>query len=320
MTAPPRLTVFGSVNMDLVAYVAVAPRRGETVPGREFRTVPGGKGANQAVAAARAGGRVAMLGAVGSDAFGDRLRATLAAAGVDTSGLRTVDGPSGTAHIVVDDEGGNSIVVVPGANGSVTGVTEEDAARIAASDALLLQLELPMAAVTEAARVARRHKVRTLLTPAPAQPLPPELLAATDVLVPNEHEAAALTGVADPLEAAERLLEQVPEVVVTRGEAGSVYASRDGRRLTVPAVPVRPVDTTAAGDTYLGALAVALGEGRAVADAMAWASAAAALSVQLPGASASMPTREQIDALANEAGAAAAAPSAPSPPPVTSRP
>lgn len=301
MTAPPRLAVFGSVNMDLVAYVAVAPRRGETVAGREFRTVPGGKGANQAVAAARAGGRVAMLGAVGSDAFGDRLRATLTESGVDTAGLRTVDDASGTAHIVVDDEGGNSIVVVPGANGGVTGVTEGDAARIAASDTLLLQLELPLAAVVDAARCARRHGVRTLLTPAPAQPLPADLLAATDVLVPNEHEAAALTGSTDPLTAAERLLAQVPEVVITRGEAGSLYAARGGVRATVPALPVRAVDTTAAGDTFVGALAVALGEGRAMPEAMAWASAAAALSVQRPGASASMPDRGEIDALAGRA-------------------
>ncbi|MFJ6936145.1 ribokinase [Streptomyces sp. NPDC101132] len=286
--------------MDLVAYVAKAPRLGETVTGREFRTVPGGKGANQAVAAARAGGAVTMVGAVGADGFGVRLRATLAEAGIDTAGLRTVEGASGTAHITVDDEGGNAIVVVPGANGTVTGLEPGDEARIAGAGALLLQLELPLSGVVAGARAARAHGVRTVLTPAPAQPLPPELLAATDLLVPNEHEAAALTGLTDPRQAAEALLHDVPEVVVTLGAAGCLYAARGAEPYTVPAPRVRAVDTTAAGDTFVGALAVALGEGRPVREALGWASAAAALSVQRPGASASMPHRPEITALAEE--------------------
>ncbi|OEJ96672.1 ribokinase [Streptomyces thermolilacinus] len=293
---PPRITVLGSTNMDLVAYVPRAPRLGETVTGHDFRTVPGGKGANQAVAAARAGAHVSMIGAVGSDDFGPRLRAALADSGVDTSLVRTADGPSGTAHIVVDDDGANAIVVVPGANASVTGVTPEDEARIAASDALLLQLELPLDAVLAGAEAARRHGVRTVLTPSPAQPLPHELLALIDVLVPNEHEASGLAGVADPRAAAEELLRDVPEVVVTLGAAGSLYVARGARPVTVPARRVRAVDTTAAGDTFTGALAVALGEGRAVPDALAWASAAAALSVGRAGASSSMPYRAEIDA------------------------
>ncbi|CAL9388960.1 ribokinase [Streptomyces sp. enrichment culture] len=293
---PPRITVLGSTNMDLVAYVPRAPRLGETVTGRDFRTVPGGKGANQAVAAARAGARVSMIGAVGSDDFGPRLRAALADSGVDTSLLRTADGPSGTAHIVVDDDGANAIVVVPGANASVTGVTPQDEARIAASDALLLQLELPLDAVLAGAEAARRHGVRTVLTPSPARPLPHELLALIDVLVPNEHEASGLAGVADPRAAAEELLRDVPEVVVTLGAAGSLYVARDARPVTVPARRVRAVDTTAAGDTFTGALAVALAEGRPVPDALAWASAAAALSVGRAGASSSMPYRAEIDA------------------------
>ncbi|WP_328539319.1 ribokinase [Streptomyces sp. NBC_00344] len=291
------LTVLGSTNMDLVAYVATAPRRGETVTGREFRTVPGGKGANQAVAAARAGGRVTMIGAVGDDGFGDRLRTALAESGVEISGLRTVQGPSGTAHIVVDDEGGNAIVVVPGANGTVTALADGDEARIGASGALLLQLELPMSGVLAGARSARANGVRTVLTPAPAQQLPDELLSLTDLLVPNEHEAAALTGCGDPHRAATALLDLVPEVVVTLGAAGSLHAARGTGPVTVPALPVRAVDTTAAGDTFVGALAVAVGEGRPVLEAMAWASAASALSVQRPGAGASMPHRTEIDAL-----------------------
>ncbi|MGA5101742.1 ribokinase [Streptomyces lavendulocolor] len=289
------IVVLGSTNMDLVAYVSRAPKLGETVTGREFRTVPGGKGANQAVAAARAGAEVSMIGAVGSDEFGTRLRAGLTGAGVDTDLLRTVDGPSGTAHIVVDDEGSNAIVVVPGANGTVTSLAPGDETLIATGTALLLQLELPLSAVVAGAEAARRHGVRTILTPAPAQPLPPGLLAATDLLVPNEHEAATLTGQADPHAAAEALLRHVPEVVITLGAAGSLYAARGADPVTVPAPRVRAVDTTAAGDTFVGALAVALGEGTPVPDALAWASSAAALSVQRPGASSSMPYRTEID-------------------------
>ncbi|WP_329115900.1 ribokinase [Streptomyces sp. NBC_01465] len=293
----PALTVLGSTNMDLVAYVAAAPRRGETVAGREFRTVPGGKGANQAVAAARAGGAVTMIGAVGEDDFGLRLRFALRESGVQTSGLRTVAGPSGTAHIVVDDDGGNAIVVVPGANAALTALTAEDEARIAASGALLLQLEVPMEGVIAGARAARAHGVTTVLTPAPARPLPPELLALTDLLVPNEHEAETLTGHSDPHRAAAALLDQVPAVVITLGASGSLYAARSTEPFVVPALRVAAVDTTAAGDTFVGALAVAAGEGRPMHEAMAWASAASALSVQRPGASASMPTRAEIDEL-----------------------
>ncbi|MFJ6481288.1 MULTISPECIES: ribokinase [unclassified Streptomyces] len=292
------IAVLGSTNMDLVAYVPKAPRLGETVTGRAFRTVPGGKGANQAVAAARSGGEVVMIGAVGADEFGVRLRSALTAARVDTAGLRTVEGASGTAHITVDDEGGNSIIVIAGANAAVTGLEPGDEARIAAAGSLLLQLELPLSAVLAGARAARAHGVRTVLTPAPAQPLPADLLAATDLLVPNEHEAAALTGLTDPLRAAEALLAEVPEVVITLGAAGALYAARGMEPLTVPAPRVRAMDTTAAGDTFVGALAVALGERRPMPEALRWASAAAALSVQRPGAQDSMPTRTETDAFA----------------------
>ncbi|KMS81949.1 ribokinase [Streptomyces leeuwenhoekii] len=290
------IVVLGSTNMDLVAYVEKAPQRGETVTGREFRTIPGGKGANQAIAAARAGGAVSMIGAVGNDAFGSRLRSCLETSGVDTGHLRTTEGPSGTAHIVVDDEGGNAIVVVPGANGTVDHLLPGDESLIASAGSLLLQLEIPLAAVVAGARAARAHGVRTILTPAPARPLPPDLLDATDLLLPNEHEAAALTGLTDPGQAAAALLERVPEVVVTLGAAGSLYAARGAEPLTVPAPRVTAVDSTGAGDTFAGALAVALGEGRPVRAALEWAAAAASLSVQRPGASASMPHRSEIEA------------------------
>ncbi|MFG2499473.1 ribokinase [Streptomyces sp. NPDC048441] len=296
------IAVLGSMNMDLVAYVAKAPQRGETVTGREFHTLPGGKGANQAVAAARAGAdAVSMIGAVGADAFGSQLRAALGHSGVDTDLLRTVETATGTAHIVVDDEGGNAIVVIPGANGTLTALTPGDEGLIASADLLLLQLEIPVEGVLAAAQAARRHGVRTVLTPAPAQPLPPELLAATDLLVPNEHEAAALTGLTDPHAAAEALLSQVPEVVVTLGSRGSLYAARGAEPVMVEAPHVTAVDTTGAGDTFVGTLAVALGEGGSVPEALAWASTAAALSVQRPGASASMPYRSEIDTQANGA-------------------
>ncbi|MGW3116299.1 ribokinase [Streptomyces sp. NPDC001107] len=265
------IVVLGSTNMDLVTYVEKAPQRGETVTGREFRTIPGGKGANQAIAAARAGATVSMIGAVGDDAFGTRLRSALEDSGVDTDLLRTVEGPSGTAHIVVDDKCGNSIVVIPGANGTVDHLVPGDDALIASADALLLQLD----------------------TPAPAQPLPSELLAATDLLVPNEHEATTLTGRTDPATA---LLDQVPEVVVTLGSTGCLYAARGADPLIVPAPQVTAVDSTGAGDTFVGTLAVALTEGRPMRSAPAWAGAAAALSVQRPGASASMPCRPEIEA------------------------
>ncbi|GAX50668.1 ribokinase [Streptomyces olivochromogenes] len=292
------IAVLGSTNMDLVAYVAKAPQRGETVTGREFRTIPGGKGANQAVAAAHAGSDVSMIGAVGADAFGSQLRTTLEHSGVDTDHLRTTEGPSGTAHIVVDDEGGNAIVVVPGANATVDHLAPGDEVLIAGADALLLQLEIPLAAVLAGAEAARRHSVRTILTPSPVQSLPPELLASIDLLVPNEHEAAALTGVTDPREAATALLDQVPEVVVTLGAAGSLYAARGAEPLTVPAPRVTAVDSTGAGDTFVGTLAVALAEGRPMRAALAWASTAASLSVQRVGASSSMPYRSEIDAQA----------------------
>src|SRR5690606_35094866 len=282
--------------MDLVAYVSQAPKLGETVTGRDFRTVPGGKGANQAIAAARAGAEVTFLGAVGEDAFGTEMRHTLANAGVDVSLLRRVPGASGIAHIVVDDQGGNSIIVVPGANGTVTGPTEAERAVIAASQALLVQLELPMEAVTAAARAARDAGVPVILTPAPAQPLPDDLLDAVTLLLPNEHEAAGITGAATPAAALDLLLGRVGEAVIPLGSEGALYGSRSGERLTVPAVPVKAVDTTAAGDTFAGALAVARAEGRPAADALRFAAAAAALSVQREGASTSMPVRAEIEA------------------------
>ncbi|MEV2274429.1 ribokinase [Nocardiopsis sp. NPDC049922] len=293
----PRIAVFGSVNMDLVAYVDQVPSSGETVAGTDFRQVPGGKGANQAVAAARAGADVAFLGAVGDDSFGGELRANLLDSGVDVSGLRTVPGASGVAHIVVDGSGGNRIIVVPGANGEVRGTVDGDAEIIDGSAALLLQLELPMEAVLAAARTGSALGVPVYLTPAPARELPDELLECVDVLVPNQHEAAAVTGCVEPREALAALLERVPQVLLTLGEDGCLFGRRGVEPVHVPAREVRAVDTTAAGDTYCGSFAVARAEGRSPEEAMRFAAAAAALSVQRPGASSSMPARAEVEAL-----------------------
>jgi ribokinase len=234
-----------------------------------------------------------FMGAVGDDEFGPRLRDTLAAAGADVSRLRTVPGASGIAHIVVDDDGGNSIIVVPGANAAVTAPRPADVAGCAA---LLLQLELPMPAVTAAARAAGTAGVPVVLTPAPVRDLPAELLAGVGLLVPNEHEAAKITGIADPGRALAALLERVPEAVITLGADGALYGARGAKPVRVAAPRVTAVDTTAAGDTFAGALAVARAEGRPPAEALRFATAAAALSVQRAGASTSMPARAEIDA------------------------
>lgn len=293
----PLITVLGSLNMDLVTLVERAPHMGETVMGRAFRTIPGGKGANQAIAAARAGANVAMIGAVGSDPFGDELLETLRADGVVTGSIRRSQGASGTAHIVVDGAGQNAIVVVPGANGTVTALSEPEKALIRRSRFLLMQLELPLSAVEEGAAVATAAGVTVVLTPAPAQPLPEALLRRVDWLVPNQHEAALLTGKADPAEAGAALAQLCRHVVITLGSEGCLFVADAGRTVhRAGAVKVTPVDTTAAGDTFTGALAVALSEGMAPEEALRFAARAAAISVTRLGASPSMPHRQEIDA------------------------
>ncbi|QKW05940.1 ribokinase [Streptomyces sp. NA04227] len=298
------VVVLGSINMDLITYVARAPRRGETVTGRAFHTLPGGKGANQAVAAARAGAtEVSLIGAVGTDTFGAGLLANLEHCGVDIDLVRTVEGASGTAHIVVDDRGGNAIVVIPGTNGTVDHLTPGDETLIATADTLLLQLEIPLDGVLAGAKAAHRHDVRTVLTPSPApDELPDELLAVTDLLVLNEHEAATLTRQGNPRTALGALLGKVPEVVLTLGAEGCLYASREHEPLHVPAPVVEAVDSTGAGDTFVGALAVALGEGRTMPQALSWAACAAALTVTKPGAIAAMPFRTEIESAGEQGG------------------
>ena len=291
----PRIVVAGSANMDLVGLAPRLPLPGETVLGDDFIMTPGGKGANQAIAAARAGAACTFLGAIGSDAFGVTIKARLNASGVDTENLRVSYGASGVAVIMVDRAGENSIIVSPGANSSFAGLSAAETAVIAGSDVLVCQQEIPVETVIAAARAARDGGTRVILNAAPARELPPELIEMVDLLVVNEGEAQAVTGAAEPDMTA--LLALVPRVVLTLGGAGSWYADREGRNERVPPCVVEVADTTAAGDAFTGALAVAWGEGRDVVEAVRWANAAGAASVRKVGASNALPTREEIDAL-----------------------
>ncbi|MFG3705228.1 ribokinase [Micromonospora sp. NPDC047670] len=290
-----RVVVVGSANMDLVGTAPALPRPGETLLGTGFVMVPGGKGANQAIAAARAGASCAFLGAIGSDAFGVTLRARIAAAGVDTDHLRTTYGTSGVALVMVNAEGENAILVTPGANASMTDLTEPELTAVREADVLLAQLEIPVGTVTRAAVAARAAGTRVVLNAAPAVPVPPELLAATDLLVVNETEAQALTG--RGRENPSALLGLAPRAVLTLGAQGAWYGDRDGTAVHVPAVKVDVVDSTAAGDAFTAALAVAWGEGRDVVDAVRWAAAAGAACARRLGASVALPSRAEIDEL-----------------------
>jgi ribokinase len=298
------VVVVGSLNMDLIIRAPRIPRPGETLLGGTFHTAPGGKGANQAVAAGRLGGRVSMVGRVGADDFGPALRAELAAAGVDHRHVsEDPDAATGVALIVVDDAGENSIVVASGANMRLTaedvqGCTEV----IAAADVLLLQLECPLRAIQKAIETARSHGVTVVLNPAPARKLPAEVLRGIDVLIPNESETALLTGRAPQSDAefkqaARQLLAQgVGIVVLTLGGRGAMLATPRDATL-VPAFPVSPVDTTAAGDAFVGGFAVALGEGKSLPEAVRWGNAAGALATTRLGAQPSLPGREEVEGL-----------------------
>ncbi|GAA4675759.1 ribokinase [Phytohabitans rumicis] len=288
---PPRVVVAGSANMDLVATAPELPRPGETVLGNDFAMVAGGKGANQAIAAARAGASCAFLGAIGSDSFGVTLKARLAASGVDSAHVRVVYGASGVALVVVNSHGENCIVVTPGANAAFTSLTEAELSAVRGADVLVSQLEVPVETVTEAALAARAAGVRVLLNAAPARALPTELLDAVDLLVVNEGEARAIAGDMSDI------LSVVPRAVVTLGDQGAWYGDRTGVSVRVPAFKVETVDSTAAGDAFTGALAVAWGEGRDMVEAVRWACAAGAVCARRLGASVSLPQRAEIDAM-----------------------
>jgi ribokinase len=290
------IVVLGSANLDLVVRQPRLPQPGETMFGSDFSTVPGGKGLNQAVAAARAGGDVGFLGAVGRDEFGDRLRGTLHDEGIDTGGLAEVDEPTGTAHIAVLDGGENAIVVVSGANAAITALDDEARRRIEDARYLVAQFERPVELIGEAFVLARGMGITTVLTPAPVQPVDHALLQLVDVLIPNAQEACELAGVTDETEAALALSRMAGLVVMTRGGRGALVA-RDGAIVTeVPARPAEAVDTTAAGDTFAGVLVAWLASGAELDAALTAATVAASISVTRPGATTSMPTWDEIDA------------------------
>ena len=303
MTVAPHVVVFGSVNMDLVARVPRFVRAGETILGDRFSTVPGGKGANQAVAVARLDVPVRMVGRVGQDAFGRALLDALAAQGVDTAEVQAVPGSSGVAVIEVEVSGENRITVIPGANGSV-GVSDLERldAALEGAAVLLLQLEVPLSVVVAAARLARARGVTVVLDPAPATELPAELYTLTDLITPNASEAAALVGFpvqspGDAIRAAGVLRARgVPEVLIKRGAEGVLWAG-SGAVQVLPAFPVEAIDTVAAGDAFNGGLAAALSEGCPLPEAISWGLATAALSVTRPGAQDSLPSRTEVEAL-----------------------
>ena len=303
----PAIVVVGSLNMDFVVTVDCLPAPGETVLGRGFQMIPGGKGANQACAAAKLGGpagSVRMAGRVGYDLFADHLKASLSAAGVDVTAIHATRAqPTGVALIWVDRRGQNSIVVASGANHELLPV---DVAALRpifrGARFVLFQLETPLDTVARALEAAREEGARTVLDPAPAQPLPKELLARVDVLTPNESEACRLLGRPverlSPEEApalAGELRNLGPETIVLKlGEHGC-YCLSAALEKFVPGFPVEVRDTTAAGDTFNAALTVALAEGRLLEDALRFANAAAAISVTRLGAQASVPGRSEVE-------------------------
>lgn len=299
---PGRVVVVGSLNTDLTVTTARHPRPGETLLADSVRRSGGGKGANQAVAAARAGGAsTAMVGAVGTDAEGAALARALERDGIDTGALAHLDGePSGLAVITVDADGENTILVVAGANAALT-LDDGAGAVVAGADVVLAQLEVPQAVVAEAGR-ARRPGALLVLNAAPSAPLAPELADQVDLLIVNEHEAADLAGRPVPADgdALDRvvalLLDVVPAVLVTLGAAGSRLQRRGAGPLTVASARVRAVDAVGAGDTYCGVLAAALAAGLDDESAMWRASAAAALAVQRPGAQDAVPTADEVEA------------------------
>lgn len=296
-----RVVVVGSYNTDMVVRTSRIPRPGETVINGSFTRGHGGKGANQAVAAARAGACVTFVGKIGIDDLGEDAVASLRADGIDTSLIvRDGDTPTGTAWIIVDDRGENSIVVASGANATLTPADVERArVAIASADVLLLQLECPLPAVRAAVSIAADAGVRVILNPAPACALEADLLRRVSILTPNEVEAEMLTGIAvdaaEQLEAAATVLMErgVHTVLVTLGARGVYVASPAGRDV-VPSFPVRPIDTTAAGDVFNGVLAAFLSRGSSLHDAVRAANAAGALCVTRPGAQGSVPTLPEI--------------------------
>ena len=303
-----RIVVVGSSNTDMIAKLPRLPKPGETISGGAFSTAAGGKGANQAVAAARAGAEVGLVARVGEDSFGEQAISGFIDDGIDVQHVtRDPSAPSGVALIFVDERGENCIAVAPGANAGLTPNDVEAAEDlIIGADVVVMQLETPLETVERAAALAREHSVRVILNPAPAQPLSDEILGNVSILTPNESEAELLTGIrveddAGAEEAARALVARgVKTVILTLGSRGAfVFESGSGE--LVPGFEVDAVDTTAAGDVFNGSLAVGLAEGMPLAGAVRFANAAAALSVTKLGAQPSAPTRAEIETFLTEA-------------------
>lgn len=303
-----KIVVVGSLNMDLVGCAERIPVVGETIPGHSFLSHPGGKGANQAFAAARLGGQTAMLGCVGGDTYGQSMRTNLEKAGCDLNGLLVIpDCSSGIALIFVADTGENSIMIVPGANGRFS-PQHLQASRHVLNDAtmVLLQMEIPFETTVAAAEMARRAGARVILDPAPARPLPHSALRLADIITPNETEAAILAGLPPShLEAdqapkiAQTLQErQAKTVIIKLGDRGCLLAHQ-GQAQLFPAPKVKAADTTGAGDVFNAALAVALSREADLPSACRYANLAAALAVTRVGAQAASPTREEVAAFAH---------------------
>jgi len=296
-----KVVVIGSANVDLTVKLERLPQVGETVPGGEFYTSFGGKGANQAVAALKAGADVRFLAKVGCDQNGEAIIKHLEVLGLISEGiLRDESHHSGVALIMVDRKGNNAIAVAAGSNWNLTAKDIRRAeSHIAWGEVLLIQLEIPLLAVKEALRLAKAHDLLTILNPAPAHPLPEEVLSLADILTPNEVEAGSLTGINvgnldEATRAAGRLLESgAKQVIVTLGIEGCCWVRKDSAQ-TFPSFPVVAVDSTAAGDAFNGALACVVAEGRPLQEAIRFGSAAGAIAVTRKGAQDSLPTRDEI--------------------------
>ncbi|MED0674121.1 ribokinase [Aneurinibacillus thermoaerophilus] len=293
----PKIVVIGSINMDLVTETPRVPALGETVLGSKFSTLPGGKGANQAVACARLGADVYMIGCVGEDSFGTMLIDNLKKEGVRVDGVEPVtQTATGIASIVVEN-GDNSIIVVPGANHALTpNKVRRVEAMIREADVVLLQLEIPLDTVVEAVRIARKADVPVIVNPAPAAELPQEVLKDITVLTPNEYELAILLG-KKPGEHGDfrgLMASYHGKLVMTKGSDGAYYSDGNGNIRHQPGFQVEVVDTTGAGDTFNAALAVMIGQGCSIAEAVHYAVAASALSVTKFGAQGGMPSHEQV--------------------------
>jgi ribokinase len=295
------IIVIGSLNADLVVRAPRFPAPGETISGEGLAIIPGGKGANQAVAAARQGASVAIVGRVGDDSFAPTLVQNLQNNNVDTTFVKTDESATGTAIIVVDANGQNSIVLSPGANGKVT-PADVDAVSFQDTHMLLLQLEIPLETVIHAARVARQNRLRVILNPAPARKLPDSLLAAVDILVPNESELHLLSGqpvtdIASAKSAAGALLAKgVRTVIVTLGANGALLVT-DEKATHLPTFKVDVVDTTAAGDAFIGGLAAALLKGKPLEEAVRYGIASGTLAATKFGAQPSLPTAMEVNQL-----------------------